>query len=324
MHVAILGGTGFIGSALARALLARGDMVTVLSRAPRPAPAPGVVPAQGVVQAAWNGRDPESLARLLEGTQAVVNLLGENIAGGRWTPQRKTRIVDSRVAAGQAVAAALGAMNGAELPAVPPTVPPTVLVQASAVGYYGAWSDMAAAPLCAEGDPPGTGFLAETCARWEASSAPAQAMGVRRCIIRSGVVLGAGGALARMLPAFRAWLGGPLGSGRQPFPWIHLADEVGAILHLLDTPSCSGPYNLAAPQAVDNAGFTAELNRAVGRPAWLPAPPVPAFALRLALGELAEEALLAGQVTPPGRLADSGYTFRFPALRAALADLLAA
>uniref|UniRef100_B8DLN1 NAD-dependent epimerase/dehydratase n=1 Tax=Nitratidesulfovibrio vulgaris (strain DSM 19637 / Miyazaki F) TaxID=883 RepID=B8DLN1_NITV9 len=317
MHVVILGGTGFIGSALARALLARGDTVTVPSRAPRPAP------AQGVVHAAWNGRDPESLSRLLEGTQAVVNLLGENIAGGRWTPQRKARIVDSRVAAGQAVAAALGAMNGAGLPAVPPTVPPTVLVQASAVGYYGVWPDMASAPLCAEGDPPGTGFLAETCARWEASSAPAQAMGVRRCIIRSGVVLGAGGALARMLPAFRAWLGGPLGSGRQPFPWIHLADEVGAILHLLDTPSCSGPYNLSAPQAVDNAGFTAELNRAVGRPAWLPAPPVPAFALRLALGELAEEALLAGQVTPPGRLADSGYTFRFPALRAALADLLA-
>lgn len=316
MHVVILGGTGFIGSALSRALLARGDTVTVPSRAPQPASARGIIHAQGAVRAAWNGRDPEPLARLLEGAQAVVNLLGENIAAGRWTPQRKARIVDSRVAAGQAVAAALGAMNGAGLPAV--------LVQASAVGYYGAWPDMAAAPRCGEGDPPGPGFLAETCARWEASSAPAQTMGVRRCIIRSGVVLGTGGALARMLPAFRAWLGGPLGNGRQPFPWIHLADEVGAILHLLDTPSCSGPYNLAAPQAVDNAGFTVELNRAVGRPAWLPAPPAPAFALRLALGELAEEALLAGQLAPPDRLTDSGYTFRFPTLRAALANLLAA
>lgn len=313
MHVVILGGTGFIGSALASALLARGDTVTVPSRAPRPAT------AQGIVHATWNGRDADTLTRLLESAQAVVNLLGENIAAGRWTPQRKARIVDSRVTAGQAVAAALGAMNGAGLPAVPPAV----LVQASAVGYYGAWPDMVTAPRCGEGDPPGAGFLAETCARWEASSAPAQTMGVRRCIIRSGVVLGAGGALARMLPAFKAWLGGPLGSGRQPFPWVHLADEVGAILHLLDTPSCSGPYNLAAPQAVDNAAFTAELNRAVGRPSWLPAPPAPAFALRLALGELAEEALLAGQVAPPDRLTDSGYAFRFPTLRAALADLLA-
>lgn len=316
MHVVILGGTGFIGSALTRALLARGDAVTVSSRAPGTPGAGDAGGARDFSTATWNGRDPEPLIRLLEGAHAVVNLVGENIAGGRWTPERKARIVDSRVAAGQAVAAALGAMNGAGLPAV--------LVQASAVGYYGCWPDMAAAPRCGEGDPPGAGFLAETCARWEASSAPAQAMGVRRCIIRSGVVLGPGGALARMLPAFRAWLGGPLGSGRQPFPWIHLTDEVGAILHLLDTPSCSGPYNLAAPQAVDNAGFAAALNRAVGRPAWLPAPPAPAFALRLALGELAEEALLAGQVAPPDRLADSGHAFRFPTLDAALADLLAA
>jgi len=320
MHVVILGGTGFIGSALTRALLARGDAVTVPSRAPRASGAGAASGAQGagpsVTPAVWNGRDPEPLAHLLHGAHAVVNLLGENIAGGRWSAQRKARIVDSRVAAGQAVAAALGSLeaSGAGRPAV--------LVQASAVGYYGGWPDMATAPKCGEADPPGPGFLAETCGRWEAASAPAQAMGVRRCVIRSGVVLGAGGALARMLPAFRAWLGGPLGSGRQPFPWIHLADEVGAILHLLDTPSCSGPYNLAAPQAVDNAGFTAELNRAVGRPAWLPALPAPGFALRLALGEMADEALLAGQVAPPNRLADSGYVFRFPALREALADLM--
>lgn len=343
MHVVILGGTGFIGSALARALLARGDTVTIPSRAPRNT---GV---HGITHATWNGRDPEQLAHLLGGAHAVVNLLGENIAGGRWTPERKARIVDSRVAAGQAVAAALGSLNGAGTAhgahgtsevngsagldgldgldgsgGLAASALPSVLVQASAVGYYGGWPDMAAAPRCGEGDLPGTGFLADTCARWEASSAPAEAMGVRRCVIRSGVVLGAGGALERMLPAFRAWLGGPLGSGRQPFPWIHLADEVGAIVHLLDSPACSGAYNLAAPQAVDNAGFTAELNRAVGRPHWLPAPPVPAFALRLALGELADEALLAGQITPPGRLADSGYAFRFPTLREALADLAAA
>jgi hypothetical protein len=320
MHVVVLGGTGFIGSALARALLARGDAVTVPSRAPRASGAGAASGVQGagpsVTPAVWNGRDPEPLTHLLHGAHAVVNLLGENIAGGRWTAQRKARIVDSRVAAGQAVAAALGSLeaSGAGRPAV--------LVQASAVGYYGGWPDMATAPKCGEADPPGSGFLAETCARWEAASAPAQAMGVRRCVIRSGVVLGAGGALARMLPAFRAWLGGPLGNGRQPFPWIHLADEVGAILHLLDTPSCSGPYNLAAPQAVDNAGFTAALNRAVGRPSWLPALPAPGFALRLALGEMADEALLAGQISPPDRLADSGYVFRFPALREALADLM--
>lgn len=310
MHVVVLGGTGFIGSALTRALLARGDTVTVPSRVPHTARARGFLPA------VWNGRDPEPLARLLQDAQAVVNLLGENIAGGRWTPERKARIMNSRVAAGQAVAAALGSVSGAGRPAV--------LVQASATGYYGHWSDMATAPRCGEKTPQGTGFLAETCAQWEAASAPAQDMGVRRCVIRSGVVLGAGGALARMRPVFRAWLGGPLGSGRQPFPWIHLADEVEAILHLLDTPTCSGPYNLAAPKAVDNAGFTAGLNRAVGRPTWLPALPVPAPALRLALGELADEALLAGQTAPPDRLTDSGYVFRFPTLDTALADLLGA
>lgn len=311
MHVVILGGSGFIGSALAGALLARGDDVTVPTRGLRRPPAG--------TPAIWDGRDPARLAQLLEDADAVVNLLGEHIASGRWTAQRKARITESRETAGRAVAEAVAILREEARHPLP-----QVLVQASAVGYYGGWTNLASAPPRSESDLPGTGFLAETCIRWEASSVGVEHAGVRRCVIRSGLVLGlSGGALASMLPAFRAMVGGPLGSGRQPFPWIHLADEVAAILHLLDRQDCSGPYNLVAPQAVDNAGFARELNRALGRPGWLPVLPAPALILRAALGELAEEALLAGQVAPPDRLLASGFAFRHPQLPGALAHLLA-
>jgi len=193
---------------------------------------------------------------------------------------------------------------------------PAVVVQASGIGYYGDTADQE----IGEDHPPGGDFLSEVAIAWEASTAVVETLGVRRVVLRTGVVLDrGGGALAKMLPPFRLGLGGPLGAGRQWFPWIHMADEVGAILFLLAATAASGPFNLCAPQPVRNRDFARALGRQLHRPSILPAP---APALRLALGELAA-ALLTGQRAEPRRLLAAGYRFRFPDLPEALADLLA-
>jgi uncharacterized protein (TIGR01777 family) len=192
-----------------------------------------------------------------------------------------------------------------------------VLVQGSAVGYYGARGREAVS----ESAPPGENFLARTAVEWEASTQGAEALGVRRVVVRTSMVLGPGGALAKMPPAFRLGLGGPLGSGTQMAPFIHLDDEVGAIAFLLDAPDASGPYNLAAPEAVDSRGFARALCRALRRPAFLPAP---AFALRLLLGQMAEEVLLSGVNASAARLVAAGYVFRHPTLAGALDAVLSA
>lgn len=306
MRVVLLGGTGFIGSAVTRLLAARGDDVIIPTRSPQRHAA---IASANVILAPWNGSDPAPLAELVTDAHAVVNLLGENIAAGRWTPALKARIVASRVNAGEALVAACRKASS----------PPQVVIQASAVGYYGGWPDALTAPVRTEAAPSGHGFLAETARQWEASTAPLADMGIARSIIRTSVVLGAhGGALARMLPAFRAFAGGPLGSGRQPFAWIHLEDEARAILHLMDRPQLSGPFNLAAPQAVSLTQFCNALGKVLHRPSWLAAP---AFALRLAFGDMADEALLTGQITPPARLLESGFTFTYPTLEAALGNI---
>ncbi|MCM0755731.1 TIGR01777 family oxidoreductase [Desulfovibrio aminophilus] len=299
MRVFIAGGSGFIGTALCRALVRAGHAPVVLTRGtPRALP-------PGVSAVGWNGRDGEGWAHLLERDSAVVNLAGENIAAGRWTPERKERILQSRLDAGRAVADAVSRAPEA----------PRVLVQASAVGWYGPRGP----ELLDESAAPGQGFLAEVCRRWEESSAAVEALGTRRCVIRTGLVLGPGGALARMLPAFRFFLGGPLGDGRQGVSWIHLDDEAQAIRFLIETEDCSGPYNLTAPDPVDSRAFAKALGRALGRPSRLPAP---AFALRLLLGEMASEVLLSGQFVRPTRLLSAGYRFQRPdidgALRASL------
>jgi uncharacterized protein (TIGR01777 family) len=305
MQVVIAGGSGLIGRAVARALAGEGRDVVVLSREPRRI-ATALPP--GVRAAPWDGRTAAGWVELLAPGAALLNLAGEGIAGGRWTAARKRRIRDSRVDSGAAMVAAvqLAAADGRA---------PAVLAQASAVGYYGDGGDRE----MTEDRPPGDGFLAAVSQDWEAASGEVEAHGVRRVLLRTGIVLAReDGALAKLLPAFRAGLGGPLGDGRQWFPWIHLADEVAAILFLLANPATHGAYNLCAPRPVTSRDFARTLGRRLHRPSALR---VPAPALRLLLGEMAGS-LLAGQRAIPRRLLDAGFAFRFPDLDPALADLL--
>ena len=307
MRTIILGGTGFIGKALARLLSGQGFEVVVPSRRPeRVAAVLGLgTPGARIVGAPFDGVTGAGWAELITPDTAIVNLAGENIADGRWTPDKKRRILDSRLDAGAAVMDAIRQAG----------VLPAVLVQASAVGYYGARG----AESVSEDAPAGANFLAQVAGRWEASTLEAEALGVRRVVVRTSMVLGRGGALAKMLPAFRWGLGGALGAGTQMLPWIHLDDEAGAIAFLLQTPGLIGPFNLAAPEAVDSRGFARALGRALGRPAFLPAP---GFALKLLLGQMAEEVLLSGVRAEPTRLLAAGYRFRHPGLAGALADVL--
>ena len=302
MRVIILGGTGFIGSALCRELRDDGHEIVVLSR--RPSKVADIF-TRGVIGLQWDGRTGDNWCHLVEDGSAVVNLAGENIADGRWTEEKRERIQASRIHAGQSV------MDG--LRRAPGT--PAVLIQASATGFYGPGD----APAD-ENAPAGNGFLAETAALWEESTAGVEALGVRRCVVRTSMVLGDGGALERMLPPFRLFLGGPVGDGTQPVPWIHLADEVGAIRFLMDSPRASGPYNLVAPDAVDFTAFARTLGRVLHRPSWLR---VPGFALRALFGQMADELLLAGRPVRPTRLLEAGYAFRHPELAETLAAVLA-
>jgi len=311
MRTIILGGTGFIGSTLARLLVSRGIEVVVPSRRPEKVAAVlGLgAPHARIVGAPFDGRTGAGWAEFITAETAVVNLAGENIAGGRWTPEVMGRIEQSRLLAGAAVMDALARAAAAG-------IRPAVLVQASAVGYYGA---RGVEPVD-ESAAPGDNFLARVSKAWEASTAGAEALGVRRVVVRTSMVLGRGGALAKMLPAFRLGLGGPLGAGTQMVPFIHLDDETGAIAHLIQKADAFGPYNLAAPEAVDSRGFARALGRALGRPAFLPAP---AFALKLLLGQMAQEVLLSGVNASAARLLSTGYAFRHPTLAGALEAALA-
>jgi hypothetical protein len=301
MRVVITGGSGLIGRALSASLARDHHEVIILSRHPEQ-----VVGLPAVVRAErWNPHIAEECRHLVEEADAVVNLAGENIAARRWTVDRKKQIRDSRLNAGRAM---LQALESA-------TRKPRVVIQASAVGYYGLCGD----EELNEESPPGKDFLAQLAIDWEASTAQIERLGVRRAIIRTGVILSPeGGAFPRLLLPFRLFVGGPLGSGRQWFPWIHIADEVGAIRFLLENESASGPFNLSAPHPVTNADFARMVGRQTKRPAFLP---TPAFLLRLLFGEMAT-VLLDGQRAFPGRLMLMGYNFRFPEAAGALQDLL--
>jgi uncharacterized protein (TIGR01777 family) len=302
MRVIITGGTGLIGRALAASLVADGHEVCVLSRAP--GRAKGLPP--GVQAVAWDGRTAAEWGPLADGAAAIVNLAGESLSAGRWTSARKRRIRESRVNAGKAVVQAVQAASQK----------PAVVVQASAVGYYGPHGD----EEVTEETPPGTDFLAQVAIDWEASTAPLEVLGIRRVVVRTGLVLSkAGGALPRLLLPFRLFAGGPLGSGRQWWPWIHSADEIAAIRYLMENPQAQGAFNLTAPNPLTNAAFSRVLGRVLGRPALLPAP---AWVLRLMLGEMAD-VVLTGQRAVPRRLLEMGFTFRFPEAEVALRDLLA-
>lgn len=301
MKVVVSGGTGFIGVPLVRALADAGHEPVVLTRNPRRASA-WLDPRARVV--AWDARTLGGWERELSGADAVVNLAGESIGEGRWTPERKERIMSSRVAATRAIVAGLQQADPR----------PRVLVNASAVGYYGPRGD----EVVTEADGPGSDFLAQVVIAWEAAAREAEPLGVRVVRQRMGIVLGQGGALGRMLLPFRLGLGGPIGSGRQWYSWIHRDDAIGLILFALTREDASGAINATAPNPVRMKEFAATLGKVLRRPALLP---VPALALRLLLGEQAE-AVLSGQRVLPTVAERLGYRFRFPDLETALRDVL--
>jgi uncharacterized protein len=249
---------------------------------------------------------PVSDPRSLDGTTAAVHLSGANIAGRRWSSAYKREILDSRVKPTQAIATLLARLRPR----------PSVLVCASAIGIYGGRGD----ELLTEASLPGTGFLPEVCLAWENATQPATEAGIRVVHLRFGVVLSpAGGALAKMLPLFRAGLGGKLGSGRQWMSWVALPDVVRAIDFGLRTASLSGAVNVVAPNPVTNLEFTRALGRALHRPTLLP---VPGFALRLAFGEMGEATILTSARVAPACLRASGFDFEYPELEAGLLALL--
>ena len=295
MKVLVSGSGGLIGAALVQSLRTQGNEVCCLKR--------------GTTSGDTIGWDPEAGrldAGALEGLDAVVHLAGENIAAGRWTPERKQRILASRVQGTQLLSERLASLARR----------PSVLVCASAVGYYG---DCGTEEL-GEDSPPGRGFLAGVCRAWEEAAEPARAAGMRTARLRFGMVLSAeGGALARILPPFRLGLGGRLGSGEQYLSWISLSDAVRALGHLLERQDLSGPFNAVSPHPCTNAEFTRALAKVLHRPAVCP---VPAWALRLALGEMADELLLASTRAMPRRLLASGFSFTHPDLSEILRLLL--
>ncbi|OGV71920.1 MAG: TIGR01777 family protein [Lentisphaerae bacterium RIFOXYB12_FULL_65_16] len=280
MRLLITGSNGLVGSALVPALTAAGHSITRL-----------------VHSKPW----PD-----LAGHDAVVNLAGDNIAVGRWTPEKKARIRDSRVQLTQQLAESLAKL----------TPRPRALISASAIGYYGNRGD----EVMRDESLPALDFLAGVCCDWEAATKPATEAGIRVACLRFGVILsGTGGALARMLTPFKLGAGGVIGNGRQWMSWITLDDVVGTIQHALTTDSLRGPVNTVAPNPVTNREFANTLGCVLRRPTLFP---MPAFAARLAFGEVADALLLASQRVEPAKLAASGYRFQFPELDGALRHLL--
>ncbi len=300
--VLVTGGTGFIGQALCTTLRDRGQTFTALARRPERAKA-----GLAGVKEAWKWRpkmEPAPLAAV-QGAGAVVHLAGESVAG-RWDALKKRAIRDSRIVGTRHLVEAIGEAKSK----------PGVLVCASAVGYYGDRGD----EELTEEAVAGSDFLADVCQAWEAEARRAEEFGVRVVSLRTGLVLGrGGGALKQMLLPFKLGLGGPLGSGKQWMPWVHLDDVVGIILHAIEQPRVRGPVNATAPTPVRNLEFSKTLARVLHRPAFLP---VPAFGLKVLLGEFAD-VLLASQRVLPKRTQELGYSFRYPALEAALQATLA-
>jgi uncharacterized protein (TIGR01777 family) len=294
LHVAISGASGLIGTMLRKSLAEAGHRVTALVRRP---PGPGEIRWDP----AGSGLDPASL----RGVDAVVHLAGENLAEGRWTDDRKRKILESRKLGTRLLAEAMARAPGG----------PRTLVSASAIGYYGERGD----EELTEASPPGTGFLPEVCVAWEAATAPAAAAGLRVVQVRTGLLLTpAGGLLPRILPPFRLFVGGRLGDGQQWMSWISAADLLGVYRQALEG-DLIGPVNAVAPGAVRNEQFTRVLAKVLHRPAVMV---VPRTALRLAYGQMADEAILASTRVLPAALQTSGFQFEYPTLEPALGHLL--
>ena len=306
MRIIIAGGSGLIGSELAKELLLLGQEVVILSRNPQKV----TNLPKGAQVVGWDGKTSQGWGHLVEGAGAIVNLVGENIAGekffpARWTAARKKSILQSRLDAGEALVEAIRAAK----------IKPGVLVQASAIGYYGPLKD----EIVDENRAAGSDFMANTCVAWEGSTADVESFDVRRIVIRSGVVLSAqGGAFTRLLLPFKLFAGGPLGNGKQYLSWIHMVDQVGAIRFLIENSVAQGVYNLTTPQPVTNAEFARIVGRVLHRPSFIP---VPAFIFRLMFGEVAT-VVVDGQRVVPGRLLQLGYPFKFVHAEEAIRDVL--
>lgn len=298
MQIVVAGATGFIGRSLCAALTDGGHRVIALAR--DPAKASGKFPA-GTQILAWDMKKPGEWQRAVGESEAVVNLAGESIAAQRWTPAFKQRLVSSRIETTRAI---VEAIRAAERPGI-------CLVNASAVGYYGDRGDA----VVTEQTPPANTFLGQLSVDWEAEARQAEKAGARVVLLRIGIVLGeGGGALEKMVTPFRLFIGGPLGSGRQWFPWIHRDDVVGMIVWALENPQVRGPLNVTAPNPVTMREFARTLGRVLHRPSFAPAP---GFALKLLLGEFAGS-LLTGQRAIPEAAQRLGYQWKYPDLEGAL------
>ncbi|WP_293146265.1 MULTISPECIES: TIGR01777 family oxidoreductase [unclassified Microcoleus] len=306
MKVAIAGATGFVGTRLVEKLQAAGHQVVVLSR--DAAKAGRVFPAsayRNLEVVAYTPAESGDWQKSIAGCDAVVNLAGVPIAEERWTEARQQAILDSRrLTTGKLVEAIVNA-----------NPKPSVFVSASAIGYYGT-SETAEFD---ENSPAGNDFLAEVCKDWEAAAQPAKNAGTRLAILRLGIVLGMGGALAKMLPPFKLFAGGPIGTGKQWFSWIHREDVVDLILYCLQNSQVQGVLNATAPNPVRMNELCQTLGEVLSRPSWLP---VPSFALEMLLGDGAKVVLEGQKVLPKQTLA-SGFQYQYPTLKLALAEILA-
>lgn len=299
MNILIAGGTGLIGSALTRSLLQNNDRITMISRTP------------DNIHAALNPIpwDIDRISQEIESTDIVINLAGASIAGSsplsmRWTAKRKSLIRNSRIQAGKIIQKSI--QNA--------TRKPELLIQASAIGYYGNLGDQTAT----ETSPPGIDFLADVCQVWEDSTSGVEELGVRRIVSRIGLVLSRDGGLLPLLSLpFRFYLGGPLGKGQQPMSWIHIDDVVRSYRYFITERSTQGIYNLTAPIPVQNQAFSTSLGNSIDRPVWLR---IPTIAIKFLLGE-ASTLAIDGREVLPNRLLESGYEFLFRNINSALNDL---
>ena len=301
MRLLIAGGTGLIGTALAKSLLEDGHSVLLLARGWHPSHL-----LDGATSGRWDGRTTSGWGELVNQIDAVVNLAGENLSHWPWTKAQKGRFWDSRVNAGQALIEAIRMASPR----------PKVLIQISGINHYGLRGDPAD-----ETTPPGDDFLARLTVAWEDATQEVESLGVRRAVVRQAVVLARdGGLLPLMALPVRLFVGGPIGGGRQAVPWVHVEDVVSALRFLLENESARGPYNLVAPQPTSNAAFYRALAGALKRPYWFPAP---AFLLRWVLGGLSD-LVVEGRYSSPRRLLESGFKFKYENVEDALNDIYAA
>ncbi len=302
MNIVVAGGTGFIGKTVIQQLIEAGHKVILLTRNPEKM----TWMNKNYVRAVkWDPKHSGEWMKSIDGADAVINLAGESIAAKRWSKAQKEKIIKSRTTVTRLLVDAIKAAGKK----------PSVFISASAVGYYGNVPD----GEVTEYVPKGKGFLADTCELWEKEAIAVKDAGIRDVIIRIGVVLGKdGGALTKILPPFQMFIGGPVGSGNQWFPWVHRSDVAGVIVFALTHDELKGPVNVTAPESVTMKQFCSTLGQVLHRPSWFP---VPGFALKILLGEMSEM-LLTGQKAVPKKLINAGYAFRYPKLEEALKTIL--